>query len=54
MWHHFVGRLLTLRSSARFQMQDIGVNYEGTLKNIALVPYFLDSCKTEAALSVPA
>lgn len=37
-----------------FEMQDTGVAYEGTLKNITLVPYFLDSCKTEAALSVPA
>lgn len=52
--HQFVGQLLILWSSPRFEMQDTGVTYEGTLKNLALVPYFLDSCQTEAALSVPA
>ncbi|TNN02921.1 hypothetical protein fugu_010408 [Takifugu bimaculatus] len=43
-----------MSSADWFEMQDIGITYEGTLKNMALVPYFLDSCQTEAALSVPA
>lgn len=47
----FVAQLLILGSSSRFEMQDAGVTY---LKNVTLVPYFLDSSKTEAALSVPA
>ncbi len=38
----------------RFEMQDTGVTNEATLKNFSLVPYFLNSCQTEAALSVPA
>ncbi|XP_038568137.1 antizyme inhibitor 1-like isoform X2 [Micropterus salmoides] len=37
-----------------FEMQDTGVTHEATLKNFSLVPYFLNSCQTEAALSVPA
>ncbi|XP_031734472.1 antizyme inhibitor 1 isoform X2 [Anarrhichthys ocellatus] len=37
-----------------FEMQDIGVTHEATLKNFSLVPYFLDSCQTAAGLSVPA
>uniref|UniRef100_A0AAQ5YG87 Orn/DAP/Arg decarboxylase 2 N-terminal domain-containing protein n=1 Tax=Amphiprion ocellaris TaxID=80972 RepID=A0AAQ5YG87_AMPOC len=37
-----------------FEMQDSGVTHEATLKNLSLVPYFLNSCQTEAALSVPA
>ncbi|CAI5663362.1 antizyme inhibitor 1 isoform X1 [Oreochromis niloticus] len=37
-----------------FEMQDTGVTNEATLKNFSLVPYFLNSCQTEAALSVPA
>lgn len=37
-----------------FEMQDTGVTQEATLKNFSLVPYFLNSCQTEAALSVPA
>lgn len=37
-----------------FEMQDTGVTHEAPLKNFSLVPYFLDSCQTEAALSVPA
>ncbi|KAM8868877.1 antizyme inhibitor 1-like isoform 2-T3 [Spinachia spinachia] len=37
-----------------FEMQDIGVTPEATLKNFSLVPYFLDYCQTAAGLSVPA
>nr|XP_019946723.1 PREDICTED: antizyme inhibitor 1 [Paralichthys olivaceus]XP_019946724.1 PREDICTED: antizyme inhibitor 1 [Paralichthys olivaceus] len=37
-----------------FEMQDTGVAQEATLKNFSLVPYFLNTCQTEAALSVPA
>ncbi|XP_029308090.1 antizyme inhibitor 1-like isoform X2 [Cottoperca gobio] len=37
-----------------FEMQDTGVTHEATLKNFSLVPYFPNSCQTEAALSVPA
>ncbi|KAM6936442.1 antizyme inhibitor 1-like isoform 2-T3 [Lycodopsis pacificus] len=37
-----------------FEMQDIGVTHEATLKNFSLVPYFLNSCQTAAGLSVPA
>lgn len=37
-----------------FELQDTGVTQESTLKNFSLVPYFLNSCQTEAALSVPA
>ncbi|KAM9352844.1 antizyme inhibitor 1-like [Symphorus nematophorus] len=37
-----------------FEMQDTGVTHEATLKNFSLIPYFLNSCQTEAALSVPA
>lgn len=37
-----------------FEMQDTGVAQEDALKNLALVPYFLNSCQTGAALSVPA
>lgn len=37
-----------------FEMQDTGVTQEATLKNFSLIPYFLNSCQTEAALSVPA
>uniref|UniRef100_A0A3P8PHT7 Orn/DAP/Arg decarboxylase 2 N-terminal domain-containing protein n=1 Tax=Astatotilapia calliptera TaxID=8154 RepID=A0A3P8PHT7_ASTCA len=36
------------------EMQDTGVTNEAMLKNFSLVPYFLNSCQTEAALSVPA
>lgn len=35
-------------------MQDTGVTQETTLKNLSLIPYFLNSCQTAAALSVPA
>lgn len=37
-----------------FIMQDTGVTQETTLKNLSLIPYFLNSCQTAAALSVPA
>ncbi|XP_034466029.1 antizyme inhibitor 1-like [Hippoglossus hippoglossus] len=37
-----------------FEMQDTGVAQEATMKNFSLVPYFLNTCQTEAALSVPA
>ncbi|XP_058502849.1 antizyme inhibitor 1a [Solea solea] len=37
-----------------FEMQDTGVVHEATLKNFSFVPYFLNSCLTGAALSVPA
>ncbi|XP_034729673.1 antizyme inhibitor 1-like [Etheostoma cragini] len=37
-----------------FEMQDTGVTHEATLKNFSLIPYVLNSCQTEAALSVPA
>ncbi|CAB1421912.1 unnamed protein product [Pleuronectes platessa] len=37
-----------------FEMQDTGGAQEATLKNFSLVPYFLNTCQTEAALSVPA
>ncbi|KAM4633351.1 antizyme inhibitor 1-like [Polymixia lowei] len=37
-----------------FEMQDTCVTQEVTLKNFSLVPYFLNSCQSEAALSVPA
>ncbi|KAF1387413.1 hypothetical protein PFLUV_G00078430 [Perca fluviatilis] len=37
-----------------FELQDTGVTHEATLKNFSLVPYFLNSCQTEAARSVPA
>lgn len=37
-----------------FEMQDTGVTQEATFKNFSLVPYFLNSCHTEAALSLPA
>ncbi|XP_026228509.1 antizyme inhibitor 1 [Anabas testudineus] len=37
-----------------FEMQDTGVTQDAALKNFSLVPYFLNSCQTEAALSVPA
>ncbi|XP_069028113.1 antizyme inhibitor 1-like isoform X1 [Embiotoca jacksoni] len=37
-----------------FEMQDTGVTHEATLKNFSVVPYFLNPCQTEAALSVPA
>ncbi|XP_026149664.1 antizyme inhibitor 1 isoform X2 [Mastacembelus armatus] len=37
-----------------FEMQDTGITQENTLKNFSLVPFFLNSCQTEAALSVPA
>ncbi|XP_068590652.1 antizyme inhibitor 1-like isoform X2 [Cebidichthys violaceus] len=37
-----------------FEMQDIGVSHEATLKNFSLVPYFLNSSQTAAGLSVPA
>lgn len=43
-----------LFSFTRFEMQDTGVTNEAMLKNFSLVPYFLNSCQTEAALSVPA
>ncbi|XP_076009930.1 antizyme inhibitor 1-like [Genypterus blacodes] len=36
------------------EMQDSGVTHEATLKNFSLVPYFLKSCQSAAALSVPA
>ncbi|XP_028985849.1 antizyme inhibitor 1-like [Betta splendens] len=36
------------------EMQDTGVTRDAKLKNFSLVPYFLNSCQTEAALSVPA
>ncbi|XP_056141846.1 antizyme inhibitor 1-like [Lampris incognitus] len=35
-------------------MQDTGVTQEITFKNFSLVPYFLNSCQSEAAISVPA
>lgn len=37
-----------------FEMQDTGVTQETTLKNFSLIPYFLNSGQTAAALSVPA
>ncbi|KAM3872927.1 antizyme inhibitor 1-like [Diretmus argenteus] len=37
-----------------FEMQDTDVTQEITLKNFSLVPYFFNSCQSEAALSVPA
>ncbi|XP_060937365.1 antizyme inhibitor 1-like [Limanda limanda] len=37
-----------------FEMLDTGGAQEATLKNFSLVPYFLNTCQTEAALSVPA
>lgn len=40
--------------STRFEMQDIGVAHEATLKNFSLVPYFLAYCQTAAGRSVPA
>ncbi|KAM4580310.1 antizyme inhibitor 1-like isoform 2-T3 [Odontesthes bonariensis] len=43
-----------LSSRDWFEMQDTGVTHETTLKSFSLVPYFLNSCQTEAALSVPA
>lgn len=36
------------------EMQNSGVTQETTLKNFSLIPYFLNSCQTAAALSVPA
>ncbi|KAF7647498.1 hypothetical protein LDENG_00171330 [Lucifuga dentata] len=36
------------------EVQDSGVTHEATLKNFSLVPYFLKSCQSAAALSVPA
>lgn len=36
------------------EMQNSGVAREATLKNFSLIPYFLNSCQTAAALSVPA
>ncbi|XP_068615234.1 antizyme inhibitor 1-like [Brachionichthys hirsutus] len=32
-----------------FEMQDTDLTHEATLKNFSLVPYFLNSCQTEAA-----
>lgn len=43
-----------LSSRDWFEMQDTGITQEAALKNFSLVPYFLNSCQTEAALSVPA
>ncbi|KAM9309325.1 LOW QUALITY PROTEIN: antizyme inhibitor 1-like [Pholidichthys leucotaenia] len=37
-----------------FEMQDAGVTNETTLKNFSLVPYFINSSQSGAALSVPA
>ncbi|KAM9723644.1 antizyme inhibitor 1-like isoform 1-T2 [Menidia menidia] len=37
-----------------FDMQDTGIAQENTLKSFSLVPYFFNSCQTEAALSIPA
>uniref|UniRef100_A0A8C5DH17 Orn/DAP/Arg decarboxylase 2 N-terminal domain-containing protein n=1 Tax=Gouania willdenowi TaxID=441366 RepID=A0A8C5DH17_GOUWI len=37
-----------------FEMQDTDATQEVTLKNFTLVPYFLNSCQREAAVSVPA
>ncbi|XP_068426158.1 antizyme inhibitor 1-like isoform X2 [Clinocottus analis] len=37
-----------------FEMQDIGITNDATLKNFSLVPYCLNSCQTAASLSVPA
>lgn len=37
-----------------FEMQEAGVAQEINLKSFSLVPYFLKSCHSEAALSVPA
>ncbi|XP_029928181.1 antizyme inhibitor 1 isoform X2 [Myripristis murdjan] len=37
-----------------FEMQDTSVTQEISLKNFSLVPYFFNSCQSEAALSVPA
>ncbi|KAM6967804.1 antizyme inhibitor 1-like [Aplochiton taeniatus] len=37
-----------------FSMRDTGVTNVITMKNFSLVPYFLNSCQSEAALSVPA
>ncbi|XP_043973052.1 antizyme inhibitor 1-like [Gambusia affinis] len=36
------------------EMQAAGVTNETTMKNFSWIPYFLGSCQTEAALSVPA
>lgn len=36
------------------EMQSSGSTQETTLKNFSLIPYFLNSCQTAAALSVPA
>ncbi|XP_017268738.1 antizyme inhibitor 1 [Kryptolebias marmoratus] len=36
------------------ETQDSGATHENTLKNFSVVPYFLRSSQTEAALSVPA
>lgn len=36
------------------ELQNSGVTQETTLKNFSLIPYFLNSCQTAAALSVPA
>ncbi|KAM4567650.1 antizyme inhibitor 1-like isoform 1-T6 [Fundulus diaphanus] len=36
------------------EMQDTGVTSGTMLKNFSWIPYFLSSCQTEAALSVPA
>ncbi|XP_061633360.1 antizyme inhibitor 1-like isoform X1 [Phyllopteryx taeniolatus] len=37
-----------------FDMQDLGITQEATLKNFSLVPYFFNACLTDAALSIPA
>lgn len=36
------------------ELQNSAVTHETTLKNFSLIPYFLNSCQTAAALSVPA
>lgn len=43
-----------LVSFFRVEMQDAGVTCETTMKYFSWIPYFLGSCQTEAALSVPA
>nr|XP_040020036.1 antizyme inhibitor 1-like [Gasterosteus aculeatus aculeatus]XP_040020037.1 antizyme inhibitor 1-like [Gasterosteus aculeatus aculeatus] len=43
-----------ISSTDWFEMQDIGVAHEATLKNFSLVPYFLAYCQTAAGRSVPA
>ncbi|XP_061676679.1 antizyme inhibitor 1-like isoform X2 [Syngnathoides biaculeatus] len=37
-----------------YDMQDLAITQEATLKNFSLVPYFFSGCLTDAALSIPA